>query len=442
MGEGVSPVLPGNGFSFSSEIVFSGSLSVSGSVSGSFYGGGNFPTFDFHNGISSTNRLSPRNGFSFSREIDPLSHTKDPIPLSGFRSHFLHGYRDAAGLFLGRGYSHSSTPGIVSKSWVPEPGFRSVHTPTPGVLTQVTLVEIPISRIPDLGLTGPSGYDTPDPVVGSVKGDIGELSLGYQNVVKTSAAESSLSWFPMASAGIPELVTDGYGSIVPDPAGGGGKGNDDGWYKASALVTARMDGEALGLYSDGGYGSLDCPIQTGGRCPDPISGEVPPVLCIAAKVLHFGFCYCYPVFSPLGLPFSMGLWIIPLFYVYGRGLGVLFDSLIKSESFSATMDFVRSSDKILIPPMLGMSAGKDAVIVGRFLLCWDRFCYVVPDVLCLWKGSGHAVLDCISPTRSSRDLKVSCRRRYDGLPAVLGSEVGPLDGLKLGYYILSYLKVW
>ena len=60
---------------------------------------------------------------------------------------------------------------------------------------------------------------------------------------------------------------------------------------------------------------------------------------------------------------------------------------------------------------------------------------MVPDVLCRWKGSGHADFDCISPIRSGRDLKVSNGRCYDGSPTVFRSAVGPLGGLNLDYYV-------
>ena len=125
---------------------FSGSLFVSFSALGSFYGGSNFPTFDSLNGISSANIIS-------SRVIDPLVHIKDPIPCSSFRSHFSPGLRDATGLsravrvdlrvFLNRGSPHSldpdvgCVPGIIlPKSWVPDPDFRSLQTPEMGVLAQ------------------------------------------------------------------------------------------------------------------------------------------------------------------------------------------------------------------------------------------------------------------------------------------------------------------
>ena len=138
MEEGVSPSLSQNGFPFiwvsDYGFGFSGSLFVSVSVSVSFYGGSNFPSFASHNGF-------------VSREIDPLFHMKDPIPYVGFRSHFFTSRQDAAGqssavgvehlVFLGLVYSHSSdlgascVPGILlPKTWVPVTVLRSLRTPT------------------------------------------------------------------------------------------------------------------------------------------------------------------------------------------------------------------------------------------------------------------------------------------------------------------------
>ena len=111
----------------SSELGFSGSLSVSVSisVSDSFYGGRNVPSFDSHNGISSTNCIP-----------------------SGFRSLFFPGHQNVTGLtsavgvdrrVVGRGSPQRSDQGVsclqgivLPKSWVLEPVFRSLQTPATG----------------------------------------------------------------------------------------------------------------------------------------------------------------------------------------------------------------------------------------------------------------------------------------------------------------------
>ena len=90
---------------------------------------------------------------------------------------------------------------------------------------------------------GSSGQQVTESESGSLDpldGGYGGLKVGPNNIM-------------VPASGNPELVTAGYGSRVPDPAGGVGKCNGGGWYKASASVTARMDGGAMGLYSDRGY---------------------------------------------------------------------------------------------------------------------------------------------------------------------------------------------
>ena len=108
-----------------------------------------------------------------------------------------------------------------------------------------------------------------------------------------------------------------------------------GRYKASAPETAIMDGIALGwTMTARGYDPLDRPIHMGGRSPDLISVDVLPTCWVLQKWSSILF---------LSHLFTVGLWIIPLFYVCGQGLGVLFDCPIRSKSFSSPMDYVMSS---------------------------------------------------------------------------------------------------
>ena len=121
-----------------------------------------------------------------------------------------------------------------------------------GVLAQATWGKMPKSWYPNLWLMDPSGSEsrTPNPVLGLVKGDNGELSVGSHYGVKTSAAASLKAGGhkSILSAGNPRLFTAGSRSRDPDPVNGVGKGNNGGRYKASAPETARMDGVALGLF--------------------------------------------------------------------------------------------------------------------------------------------------------------------------------------------------
>ena len=98
----------------------------------------------------------------------------------------------------------------------------------------------------------PSGSEssTPDPVLGLVKGDNGELSVGSHYGVKTSAATTLkvVGHKSIMSAGNPGLFTAGSGSRDLDLVNGVGKGNNGDRYKASAPETARRDGVALGLF--------------------------------------------------------------------------------------------------------------------------------------------------------------------------------------------------
>ena len=48
---------------------------------------------------------------------------------------------------------------------------------------------------------------------------------------------------------------------------------------------------------------------------------------------------------------------------------------------------------ILVLVIVIRSESSSARWVGGILLCLDLYCYVVPDVLCQWKGSGHAGLE-------------------------------------------------
>ena len=110
---------------------------------------------------------------------------------------------------------------------------------------------MPKSWYPNIWLTNPSGSEsrTPNPVLGLVKGDNGELSVGAHYGVKTSAAASLKAGGHklILSAGNPGMFTAGSGSRDPDPVNGVGKGNNGDRYKASTLETTRMEGIALGL---------------------------------------------------------------------------------------------------------------------------------------------------------------------------------------------------
>ena len=126
-----------------------------------------------------------------------------------------------------------------------DPGFLGAE-----VLAQATWGEMPKSWYPNLWLTDPSRSEsrTPDPVLGLVKGDNGELS-GSHYGVKTSAAASLKvgGHKSILSAGNPGLFMVGSRSRDPDPVNGVGKGNNGARYKASAPKTTRMDDAALGL---------------------------------------------------------------------------------------------------------------------------------------------------------------------------------------------------
>ena len=195
------------------------------------------------------------------------------------------------------------TNNVLPKSGVPDPGFRLLQTPATGVPAQVTWGEMPISWNPYLGLTDPSGAvsHTPDPVLGFVKGDIVELSLGYQNDGKTSTAASSLTRFhkSMTPAWIPEQVTAGSGSSVPDPVDGVGKGNGGDRWGLSARGSASPDpfvgdfgGRSMGSQVNGiasvvgttrragGHKSMLSAansrmftVEYGSRVRDPVKGE-------------------------------------------------------------------------------------------------------------------------------------------------------------------------
>ena len=169
----------------------------------------------------------------------------------------------------------------------------------------------------------------------------------------------------MASTGKSERVTDGSESRGEDSVVGVGNGTDGDLYKASTPVTATACGHV----------SLGHPIQKGWRSPNTISGDVDPVLAITAMVLHFDFGYCSPVSFRLGLPFSMVLWIIPLIYVCGQGLGVMFECLIRSESISAMMDFVLLRGRIMHNMLVGTGFGVRPPEFGPSIFAiWSPMC--------------------------------------------------------------------
>ena len=185
---------------------------VSVSVSGSFYGGSIVPSFVSHNGISSANHIS-------SREIDPLSHMKDPIPHFGLRSHFFTGHQSSAvgvdhRVFLGRGYSLSSDSGVyclpgimLPKSGVPDPIIRSLRTPatvTMGLNGSPLDYTDPCEEV--LGLLGSHGFE----------GGFHRHSFRVATVPGSEIPKEGSYWASVADAG--SLLPAGHREAVIDRA--------------------------------------------------------------------------------------------------------------------------------------------------------------------------------------------------------------------------------
>ena len=330
MEEGVSPSLSRNGFSFSSELGFSDSLSVSIFVSVSFYGWSSFPEAieDLNASLSvDLSETALSGGFP--------SRTKFPSLGSGFVELVIPPFRPDLG----------SAPDLVSsdigecflldferpKAWVQPLPLRGV------AIASTAPPKKEVCRSSNVGFS--TGAKSTDTIIVSSSADadaasdiaecfaaiadcIAGTDLSKKESLRALAATAATgvldpvvatakvpldlggqwvsSCYSATSARKPKQI-DGFGSRVPDSVVGMGKDDCDGRYNVSATVTARMDGAASGWYANtSGYGSAD---------PDPTSGDVLPVWSSAAMALYFVSGDCYPIISQLGLPYTVGLWI-------------------------------------------------------------------------------------------------------------------------------------